>query len=186
MKNRNPALLSFKPIKREDLRRLLELAREDRCTFFRKYPKWAALYADRVLGVALCQGAAVHYIDSTAGINDFDVYTFFAADPKRRWYAKRLQSVDFGNPKFGQSEITRPGFRGRRVDLMGRALEVTRDADVVDAVRHWLRAGATKTARELSKKAVVLLEPEDQLGTVVWPQRPNPSFKTDAPFGVRP
>jgi len=169
MKNRNPALLSFKPIEPGDLRRLLELARQDRRTFFRKYPEWARLYADRVIGVALCQGAAVHYIDTTAGINDFDVYTFFAAHPKRRWYAKRIKSVDFGNPKFGQSEITRPGFRGRRVDLMGRALEVAPGADLADALRRWLSAGTSETARELRKKAVVLLEPEDQLGTVVWP-----------------
>jgi len=101
MKNRNPALLSFKPIEPDDLRRLLELARQDRCTFFRKYPEWGRLYADRVIGVALCQGAAAHYIDTTAGINDFDVYTFFAAHPKRGWYAKRIMSMDFGDAKFG-------------------------------------------------------------------------------------
>jgi hypothetical protein len=169
MKNRNPALLSFKPIESGDLRRLLDLARQDRHAFFQKYPEWARLYADRVIGVALCQGAAVHYTDTAAGINDFDVYTFFAAHPERRWYAKRLKSVDFGNPKFGQSEITRPGFRGRRVDLMSRAIEVVPGADLTDTLRRWLSAGASETARELRKKAVVLLEPEDRLSTVVWP-----------------
>lgn len=172
MKNRNPTLLSFKPIDPGELRRLLEIARQDMDSFFREYPCWARLYAERILGVALCQGAAVHYIDPTAGINDFDVYTFFAAHPKRRWYAKRIKTIDFGSPKFGQSE-TRPGFRGRRVDLMGRALKVAPGADLISALRLWLTAGTTKTACELRKKPVILLEPEDQLGTVVWPQRPN-------------
>jgi len=68
------------------------------------------------------------------GINDFDVYTFLAANPKRRWYAKRLQSVDYGSPKFGQSEISPRHYIGRRVDLMGRVLNVAPDTDLVSAL----------------------------------------------------
>ncbi len=169
MNNRNPALLSFEPIAAEDLRRLLELARQDRLDFFQRYPEWARHYADRVIGVALCQGAAVHCLDRTAGINDFDVYTFFTANPKRRWYAKRIKSVDFGNPKFGLSEISRPGYVGRRVDLMSRAIEVAPGADLADSLRQWLSGGKSETSRELRKKAVVLLEPADRFGIVVWP-----------------
>src|SRR5258707_15336273 len=104
MKNGSPALRSYAAIERVDLVRLAELAKRDRETFFAKRPDWAQFYADRVLGTALCQGAAWHYIRSDVGINDFDVYTFYSANPLRRWYAKRIQSVDFGDPKFGRSE----------------------------------------------------------------------------------
>lgn len=144
-------------------------AREDRRAFFNAHPDWAELYADRVLGGALCQGAALRYVRGDTGINDFDVYMFYAANPTRRWYAKRIKSVDLGDPKFGVSEITHPGFRGRRVDLMGRELSVPIGTDIAVALRRWLTAGRTQTARELRPKPIVLLEPGERLGTVAWP-----------------
>jgi hypothetical protein len=167
MENSDPANRCFASITRGDLERLLELARHDRRQFFAKHPGWAQYYADRILGTALCQGAAWHYVRGDIGINDFDVYTFYAANPARPWYAKRLASVDFGDGKFGCSEISRPGFIGRRVDLMGRALKVPPGTDLGAALRSYLRSTRTATARELGKKAVVLLEP--RIGEVVWP-----------------
>jgi hypothetical protein len=169
VQNRNPALLSYLPIERTDLQRLLELAREDRRAFFEQHRDWAELYPDRLLGTALCQGAALHYVRAEHGINDFDVYSFYAANPARRWYAKRIRSVDFGDPKFGCSEITKPGFRGRRVDLMGRELPVSPGTPLSRALASYLRIPRTATARELRQKGVVILEPEDQLGRVIWP-----------------
>lgn len=168
MKDGNPALLSHIPIDRCDLLRLLELARLDRAEFFERYPEWRARYADRVLGTALCQGAALHFLDPSAGINDFDVYTFYAENPDRKWYAKRLARADFGDPKFGYSEVTPPTFVGRRVDLLGRSLPVAWGSDLVVALRDWLASGETVTARELAKKAVIVLEPVERLGTIAW------------------
>ncbi len=161
MKDRNPALLSHRPIERQDLLRLARIAREDRASFFRKYPDWAACYSDRVLGAALCQGGALHYLDPTAGLNDFDVYTFYAENPIRTWYAKRMKRADFGDSKFGVSEVSRPGFIGRRVDLMGRALPVAVGTDLCSALRQWLSSESSETARELARKAVIILEPID-------------------------
>ena len=169
MKDRNPTFLSFRPIELADLRRLLDLAIADREMFFREHPDWAEQYAGRVLGTALCQGAALHYVRPDHGINDFDVYTFYASHPARHWYAKRIKQVDFGNEKFGVSESTRPGFVGRRVDLMGRDLPVPPGTPLADALRHYLATGKTSTARELAAKGVVLLEPVREMGRVVWP-----------------
>src|SRR3954470_21519836 len=107
-----------------DLQRLFELAKQDREEFFARKPEWARYYADRILGTALCQGAAWHYVRGDIGINDFDVYTFYAANPERTWYAKRIARLDFGSPKFGLSEVSGRGYVGRRVDLLGRALNV--------------------------------------------------------------
>src|SRR5580704_10379926 len=125
-------------IERSDLLRLVTLARNDRQVFFTEHPDWARYYADRLLGTALCQGAALHYLRPSVGINDFDVYTFYAAHPERAWYAKRLRSVDFGDPKFGRSEVANKSFIGRRVDLMARSLNVPIGADLGAAVRSWL------------------------------------------------
>jgi hypothetical protein len=165
----DPRTRSFLPITRSDLLRLAELARVDRDTFFASHSDWRRHYAGRFLGSALCQGAALHYVGGEVGINDFDVYSFFAVNPKRAWYAKRIKSVDFGDPRFGRSEVSPSRFVGRRVDLMGRVLDVAPSADVATALRSYLAISRTRTAAELASKAVVLLEPTDRAGTVIWP-----------------
>jgi hypothetical protein len=167
MKNGDPQKRCHALITTGDLERLLELAKQDRRQFFARHPGWAEYYADRILGTALCQGAAWHYLRGDVGINDFDVYTFYAANQARPWYSKRLASVDFGDPRFGCSEISSSGFVGRRVDLMGRDLDVLPGTDLGVALKTYLGLARTDTARELSKKAVVLLEP--RIGEVVWP-----------------
>lgn len=124
---------------------------------------------ERLICVALCQGAARHFIDGKNGVKDFDVWTFFAAHPDAPGFPwRRREARDFGDPKFGRSP-DRPNFVGRHVDLLGRSLEVAKDADPMFVLRRYLSEGRTKTAHRLSEKAVVLLEPADRLATVVWP-----------------
>ncbi|MBB4636889.1 hypothetical protein [Longimicrobium terrae] len=168
MSNVGPEGRSFHQITQADLQRLAQIAADDLSDFFDRHPEWAGQYQNRVLGTALCQGAASHYLHGEAGINDFDVYTFFARNPVRDWYAKRNKTADFGVPKFGTS-VDQPGFLGRRVDLLGRSLDVSVGTDVGLAIRRWLQAGRTKSAQLLAAKAVVLLSPADRLGEVVWP-----------------
>jgi hypothetical protein len=125
--------------------------------------------AERLICVALCQGAASHLIDGTNGVKDFDVWTFFAAragEPPFPW--RRRRACVFGDPRFGRPP-DKPGFLGRRVDLLGRSLEPAGET-IPDAVLYWyLSGGTTETARALSEKAVVLLEPVDRLGARAWP-----------------
>lgn len=161
---------SFAVIERDDLKRLARIAKRDRLQFFAAHPDWAALYADRFLGVALCQGAALHFVTGLVGIQDFDVYSFFAAHPARRWYAKRNKHVDFGVPKFGRS-LDRPDFIGRRVDLLARSLPCAPGDDLATAIREWLHEGKSITAQMLANKAVVLLSPLSRIGEVIWPRR---------------
>jgi hypothetical protein len=156
---------SFKKIELNDMKRLAEIAKNDRNNFFLKYPSWKRKYANRVLCVALCQGAGQHYIDGKTGINDFDIYTFYKMNPDKKWYAKRIKSYDFGNPKFGQS-IDKPNFIGRRVDCLGREIEVRKNEKLINALRRYLKESNTKTSRCLSNKSVILLEPK--CGYVVW------------------
>lgn len=66
---------SYAVIKRADLPRLGELAAADREKFYLGRPE----YRDRLLCVALCQGAGQHYVDIMGGatdpngVKDFDV-----------------------------------------------------------------------------------------------------------------
>lgn len=157
---------SFLPIEQADLVRLLAIAHRDRAQFFARHPGWAELYADRLLCIALCQGAARHFLDGTTGIKDFDLFAFYARHPARRWPARRRAIYDFGDPRFGQTADA-PYFTGRRVDCMGRSLDAAPGDDPVAVLRRYLQEPPTTTARLLAQKAVILLEPV--CGRVIWP-----------------
>lgn len=167
MSQAGPEDRSYLSIERNDLQRLADIARRDREDFFQRCPQWA-MYAERVVCLALCQGAALHFINGVTGINDFDVYTFYRAYPAKQWYAPRIKSYDFGDAKFGQS-ANRPLFVGRRVDCLGRQITLLNGEDVMSALCQYLRGGRTNGARLLAGKGVVLLEPN--CGAIVWPVR---------------
>ena len=158
---------SYRTIEIADLNRLALIARKDQAEFFDKYPEWARLYSGREICIALCQGAALHYIDGSTGINDFDVYVFYKRNPKKDLYPKRLKFYDFGDAKFGQSQ-DKPNFIGRRVDCMVRSIDAHENEAADKSIQRYLLKGKTKTARLLAAKAVVLLEPN--CGKVIWPR----------------
>ncbi len=51
--------------------RLAALAAE--AELFERNPRGSGRYAGRLLGRALCQGAALHYVNGKNGVKDFDV-----------------------------------------------------------------------------------------------------------------
>ena len=58
---------------------------------------------------------------------------------------------------------------GRRVDLIGRAINAAEHEDPALAVRRYLMEGRTESARRLAEKAVVLLDPVARRGEIIWP-----------------
>src|SRR5438270_503107 len=119
---RTDAARSFKRISANDLARLASIAELDRTDYFKGHPRHASL-ASKVLCVALCQGAALHYLNGRNGVKDFDVWTFYAADHSQQFPPRRLASKDFGRSKFGRSPRC-GNVVGRRVDLLGRSIPV--------------------------------------------------------------
>ncbi len=100
---------SFAKIEESDLERLALLSREDRDEFFSRQPRWQQLYANRLLCVALCQGAAVHYVDGRYGVKDFDIWTFYAQHPDEAFPWRRVGRKDYGSSKLGKnSECMQP------------------------------------------------------------------------------
>ena len=167
MSNVGPQHRSFAKIALDDLLRLARIARQDHQKFFQAHPDWADLYRDRILAVTLCQGAAEHFLGGQRGINDFDLYTFYAAHPDRPWYAKRNKPWDYGDPKFGRT-VDRPEFIGRRVDLLGRGIPYRDQEDISIAIRRWLRTDRGKSSQLVAQRPVVLIWPEDRCGEVIW------------------
>ena len=67
-------------------------------------------------------------------------------------------------------------FTGRRVDFLGRSIKYAEGTDPIDAMRDYLESGATDSARKLAEKAVVVLEPAEFRGRIIWPRaadKPN-------------
>ena len=167
---------SFERITIDDLARLGEIAAADRERFFDGRPE----YRERIVCTAMCQGAALHYVDldrglfEPNGIKDFDVWTFFAEIPGERFPAdRRMTHVDLGPSKFGQWDGEPERFRrfkGRRVDLLMRSLPGSIDSDPMIALRCYLRAARTSSAKQLAGKAAVLIDPASRRGEIAWPE----------------
>jgi len=159
---------SYEKIRKQDLKRLAEIAREDREDLFRRKPEIGKIYKNRIICVALCQGAALHYVDGENGVKDFDVWTFYRQHPQRPFPYRRNVPRDFGIPRFGKT-LGKLQFKGKCVDLIGRSIPFKRGQSPVQTIRDYLRSSKNKLPRLLANKAVVILEPELLRGTIAWP-----------------
>lgn len=159
---------SYEPLTEDHLRRLAELAYEDHAELMRRHSHLRVL-RDRVLLTALCQGGALHWVDGKNGVKDLDVFTFYARHPEQPYPPRRRKCGDFGASDLGRHPAD-VGYSGRRIDFMGKDLDVPVDADPVDAVRSYLRGRRTGTAWHLSRKAVVVIDPNHLFGHVIWPE----------------
>lgn len=166
--------VSLVRIERTDLVRLAALTAEAEARLFARHPEGAGRYAGRLVCRALCQGAALHYLDGTTGVKDFDVWSFYAERANRPFPYRWRGTADYGSSKFGRYSGDLPSFTGRRVDMLGRSLKVPPDADPATVLRSYLATARTKSARKLAAKAVVLIHPEQFVGMVVW--RPDSSL----------
>jgi hypothetical protein len=167
------AARSFEPLAPADLARCAELALADLASLFRRKPGTGRLYADRLLLLALCQGAAEHALRGRHGVKDLDVWAFFAAHPARPFPHRRRGRADFGPSRLGRHPAD-PGFTGRRIDILGRSIACDPGADPAGCVRDWLRRGATRSARLIALRPVVAIHPPALLGQVLWDPGPPP------------
>lgn len=152
-----------------DLLRLAALAAEAEAALFERNPRGSGRHGGRLLGRALCQGAALHYLDGENGVKDFDVWSFYAQHDDWPFPARWRGTRDFGPSKFGRYSGDPPRYADRRVDLLGRSLAAAPGTDPARAIREYLAARRTTSAKALAAKAAVLIDPMDRVGEVVWP-----------------
>ncbi len=160
---------SFERITKADLKKLARIAAADREDFFERHPEWGLLYRKRLVCVALCEDAALHFVNGSTGIDKFDVWSFYAEHAEAPFPFQQVARADFGKSKFGKDGANPDAYDGRRIDLKGRSLDCKPNDDPIEVLQRYLRSGETPSARELRDKAVVLIEPEKFLGYVVWP-----------------
>ncbi|AYG60279.1 hypothetical protein QD460_17835 [Rhizobium jaguaris] len=155
------ATRSFEPITNDDLPRFGDVAWKRLLQVFEHAPV-ASLYKDRLLLLALAQGGALHYENGKNGLKDIDVWAFFAAGPEKPFPARARWTADYGPSKFGRDPDDH-GFNGRRMDILGRSVQVMPGDRPEDSVRRWLN-GRTASAIELRKKPMVIISPVANLG----------------------
>lgn len=165
---------SYRTITIEDLKKLRDLALRERIKFFERNPRYREAYWNSLVGIALCQGAALHFIDCKAGVKDFDIWYFYIKSDQLEYPYRARKSVDSKFDKFGVHPLDAiKGYEGRRVDLIGRAIDVDiirrNKSDPKDCVIEYLKRQRTKTTQELAKKAIIGLWPKTILGKVIWP-----------------
>lgn len=163
------AARSLARIEMSDLLRLAALAAEAEAGLFARRPHGARRYAGRLLCRALCQGAALHYLDGRTGVKDFDVWSFYAARSDGPFPYRWRGTADYGPSRFGRHPDDPPKYAGRRVDFLGRSLPALPGADPAEVLHGYLSTPSTRSARELAAKAVILIAPEHAVGTVLWP-----------------
>ena len=159
---------SFERITKTDLKKLARIARAEREEFFDRHPEWALLYRKRLVCSVLCRDAALHFVNGVTGIEQFQVWSFYAAHAEAAFPFQHMGKVDFGPSRFGRDPNSE-AYKGRRVELTGRSLDCRPSDDPIVVIQQYLKEGDTPSARELRDKAVVLLEPDNFLGYVAWP-----------------
>ena len=111
----------------------------------------------------------MHYVNGRNGVKDFDVWSFYAQYDDWPFSPRWRGTRDFGPAKFGRYPGDPPRYSGRRVDLLGRSLPAEPGADPADALRRYLAARRTDSAKALAAQAVILIDPENRAGEIVWP-----------------
>ncbi|MBP2237107.1 hypothetical protein J2Z31_003621 [Sinorhizobium kostiense] len=155
------AVRSYELLTSADLERISSVAMEALAGIFDRAPV-AGLYRDRLLLLALAQGGALHYLNGTNGIKDFDVWAFFEAGAAKPFPHRKRWSTDFGPSRFGRHPDD-AGYSGRRLDLMGRSITLGNGDPPQDAVRRWLGSGA-RSAIALRQRPIYCLWPKSAFG----------------------
>lgn len=163
---------SFETIDKEDLKRLRDLALKDLEEFFYRHPCYK-VYENSLILIALCQGAAKHFVDGKTGVKDFDVWSFFVENPSVRLPYRRWKQLDSELNKFGvHSNDAKKGYKGRHVDLFMRTIK----ADIVKrkrddpkgCINEYLKQAKSTSPKLLAEKTVIGLYPNTILGEVLY------------------
>lgn len=145
-------------ITREHLTWLARRAEREHNDFFERKPHLRA-YKNSLVGVVLCQGAALHYIDGKNGIKDFDIWFFYKKDKKTNFSIRR--------PK-----TDKKGYKSIKIDFMKRTIPestCTRFPNQPDqCILNHLLERNTLTKRLLLKKAGIGLCPKPIFARIIW------------------
>ena len=158
---------SLEPISLEDLRQLARVGLIELEGLYQRRPNTRENFSAKLFCLALCQGAALHYLDKRNGVKDFDVWAFYKRTGSAQFPYRWRGVADFGSSKFGQL-LGFEHYVGRKVDVLGRSIPVRRDDTPQQAIIRYFHDSKNATPRYLAQKACILLYPDEFLGAIVW------------------
>ena len=152
-----------KPVTSNELSSLAKLAGAEEKAFFVRNPHLVEPYRQRLILVALCQGAAFWYLGRGCGVKDFDVHFFYAQNPNKRRLSRSVKREYEYIASFPEIPIDfiRTVVPGAQPNLEPEA--------AIQTVREFLRSKPTRNAHHLSQKAVIGLYPNEVFAKQVWP-----------------
>lgn len=153
-----------------DLARLAQIALEDFADLCARQ-KYSHRYANRLRLICLCQGAARHYVHHDRGVQDFDLWGFFEEAHGHPFPYRRRSMRDFGPSKFGRNPDHGDAFKGRRVDLIGRSIRMSKNETPIEAVQRYLCEARTESAARLAERPAVVVWPVKNRGRIIWGSR---------------
>jgi hypothetical protein len=168
MSKRDPAR-SYETLDDDDLARLGRVADADVEAFFARNLHLRSR-RDRLVLVALAQGAAEHRLRGERGIWDLDLIVCFVKKPTPPHPTRRqVLSWDWGPSKFGRCPFDPPEYTGRAVDV--KYWTIPDAADPIEGLQEWLTRRAKQRhdpARnpDVAHEPVILIRPH--FGDVVW------------------
>lgn len=151
------------PVTLDELRSLATLTAEEEKAFFKRNSHLIDFYRQRLILVALCQGAALQYLGRGYGVKDFDVHFFYAQNPDKLRLSRAVKR-NFGCVG---------AFPNVPIDFIRTIVPGTqphlKPEVAVQTVQEFLYSKPTKNAEHLSQKAVVGLYPDEVFGKQIWP-----------------
>lgn len=147
----------------DELRDLATCAIAEEQAFFARNPHLIGPYRQRLILVALCQGAALQYLGCGYGVQDFDVHFFYAQNPKKLRLSRTVKrnSVDVGAFPNAPIDFIRTVVPGAQPHLKPKV--------AIHTVQEFLDSKPTSNALHLSQKAVIGLYPDEVFGEQIWP-----------------
>ena len=152
-----------RPVTDYELRSLATWAISEEKEFFDRNSHLKELYRQRLILIALCQGAALQYLGCGCGVKDFDIHFFYAQNPDKPRLARTVKQIYGRVGSFPQMPIH---FIRTVLPQVKPHLDSTAG---LQTVRQFLQNKPTSNACYLSQKAVIALWPDEVFAAQVWP-----------------
>ena len=150
------------PVTLKELRDLATHAVVEEKAFFTRNPHLVKPYRQRLILVALCQGAALQFLGCGYGVKDFDIHFFYAKNPDKPRLARTVKRIcaDVG------------AFPNTPIDfirtVVPKAQPHLKPDSAIKTVQKFLHDKPTSNACHLSQKAVIGLYPNEVFGEQIW------------------
>ncbi len=144
---------------KNDLEQLKTLALREHDEFFERNPHLKSAFHDSLIGICLCQGAALHYLDSKVATKGFDIWHFYV----------KHETINFPDQAHKRIEN---GYKDRNIEFLKRAISRHihashyNEPDMI--ILQYLLERDTYTKNSLLKKPIIGLFPDDIFGKIIW------------------